>query len=124
MFYKPNKNPLSIDPFKSLVFPRPIGWISSVDDKGLPNLAPYSYFNAIADDPPQIMFSAASPDKSRNKKDTLSNILLTKEFVVNLKKPFFATLGMPNRSEAASVWSANLEPSTQWQSHKRPEVDI
>ena len=64
--------PVSLsDPFKSLVFPRPIGWISSIDKEGVANLAPYSYFNAIADDPPQIMFSAASPDKSRNKKDTL-----------------------------------------------------
>ena len=50
MFYEPNKRPLSIDPFKSLVFPRPIGWISSVDKKGNVNLAPYSYFNAIADE--------------------------------------------------------------------------
>ena len=98
MFYKPNKNPLSIDPFKSLVFPRPIGWISSVDEKGLPNLAPYSYFNAIADDPPQIMFSAASPDKSRNKKDTLSNILLTKEFVVN-----FATTTTRKQMNLSSI---------------------
>ena len=98
MFYKPNKNPLSIDPFKSLVFPRPIGWISSVDESGLSNLAPYSYFNAIADDPPQIMFSAASPDKSRNKKDTLSNILLTKEFVVN-----FATTKTRKQMNLSSI---------------------
>ncbi len=98
MFYKPNKIPLSIDPFKSLVFPRPIGWISSVDESGLSNLAPYSYFNAIADDPPQIMFSAASPDKSRNKKDTLSNILLTKEFVVN-----FATTKTRKQMNLSSI---------------------
>ena len=84
MFYQPNKrNPLSIDPFKSLIFPRPIGWISSVDKKGNANLAPYSYFNAIADNPPQVMFAASSNDKPLNKKDTLLNILATKEFVVN-----------------------------------------
>ena len=47
MFYEPKKRPLSIDPFKSLIFPRPIGWISSIDKKGIVNLAPYSYFNAI-----------------------------------------------------------------------------
>ena len=57
---KPKKNPFSIDPYKSLIFPRPIGWISSIDKKGVANLAPYSYFNAIADDPPQVMFVAAS----------------------------------------------------------------
>jgi flavin reductase (DIM6/NTAB) family NADH-FMN oxidoreductase RutF len=83
MFYQPKKKPLSIDPFKSIVFPRPIGWISSVDKKGIANLAPYSYFNAIADEPPQVMFAAGVPDKPRKKKDTLSNILETKEFVVN-----------------------------------------
>ena len=83
MFYQPKKNPFSIDPFKSLVFPRPIGWISSIDKKDNVNLAPYSYFNAIADHPPQIMFAAGPSDKPLNKKDTLANIMATKEFVVN-----------------------------------------
>ena len=83
MFYQPKKNPFSIDPYKSLIFPRPIGWISSIDKKGIVNLAPYSYFNAIADDPPQIMFVAAASDRSSQKKDTLTNIMTTKEFVVN-----------------------------------------
>ena len=83
MFYQPKKNPFSIDPYKSLIFPRPIGWISSIDKKGIVNLAPYSYFNAIADNPPQIMFVAGASDRSSQKKDTLSNIMATKEFVVN-----------------------------------------
>ena len=83
MFYQPKKNPFSIDPYKSLIFPRPIGWISSIDKKGIVNLAPYSYFNAIADDPPQIMFVAAASDRPSQKKDTLRNIMTTKEFVVN-----------------------------------------
>ena len=83
MFYQPKKNPFSIDPYKSLIFPRPIGWISSIDKKGIVNLAPYSYFNAIADDPPQIMFVSGASDRSPHKKDTLTNIMATKEFVVN-----------------------------------------
>ena len=83
MFYQPKKNPFSIDPYKSLIFPRPIGWISSIDKKGIVNLAPYSYFNAIADDPPQIMFVVGASDKPSQKKDTLTNIIETKEFVVN-----------------------------------------
>ena len=83
MFYQPKKKPFSIDPYKSLIFPRPIGWISSIDKKGIVNLAPYSYFNAIADDPPQIMFVAVASDKNFQKKDTLANIIATKEFVVN-----------------------------------------
>ncbi len=83
MFYEPNERPLAIDPFKSLIFPRPIGWISSIDKKGIINLAPYSYFNAIADDPPQVMFVAGASDKITKKKDTHTNIIATKEFVVN-----------------------------------------
>ena len=83
MFYTPKKNPFTIDPFKSLIFPRPIGWISSVDKKGNANLAPYSYFNAIADNPPQIMFASAAPKLPLKFKDSLANILETKEFVVN-----------------------------------------
>ena len=57
--------------------------ISLYYKKCIVNLAPYSYFNAIADDPPQIMFVAGASDKSSQKKDTLNNIMTTKEFVVN-----------------------------------------
>ena len=97
MFYQPKKNPFSIDPYKSLIFPRPIGWISSIDKKGIVNLAPYSYFNAIADDPPQIMFVAGASDRSSQKKDTLTNIMATNEFVVN-----FATLATRNQMNLSS----------------------
>ena len=71
MFYQPKKNPFLIDPYKSLIFPRPIGWISSIDKKGIVNLAPYYYFNAIADDPPQIMFVAGASDRSPHEKKIL-----------------------------------------------------
>ena len=84
MFYEPKKGvPFKIDPFKSLIFPRPIGWISSVNKNGVANLAPYSYFNAIADEPPQIMFCSNGSSLHYKYKDSLSNILSTKEFVVN-----------------------------------------
>ena len=84
MFYEPKKGiPFKIDPFKSLVFPRPIGWISSINTSGVPNLAPYSYFNAVADEPPQIMFCANGSSVYGKYKDSLLNILSTKEFVVN-----------------------------------------
>ena len=84
MFYEPKKGiPFDIDPFKSLIFPRPIGWISSVNKKGIANLAPYSYFNAVTDEPPQIMFCANGGSSHYKYKDSLSNILSTKEFVVN-----------------------------------------
>ena len=84
MFYEPKKGiPFEINPFKSLVFPRPIGWISSINKKGIANLAPYSYFNAVADEPPQVMFCSNGSSSHGKYKDSLSNILLTKEFVVN-----------------------------------------
>jgi flavin reductase (DIM6/NTAB) family NADH-FMN oxidoreductase RutF len=69
---------LQRDPFKAIVAPRPIGWISSLDAEGRPNLAPYSYFNAIGENPAMVMFSSAGM------KHSLSNILATGEFVCNL----------------------------------------
>ena len=99
MFYQPKKGyPLSIDPYKSLIFPRPIGWISTISKKGIPNLAPYSYFNAVADDPPQVMFSSGASISSNSYKDSLTNILSTKEFVVN-----FATSKIRNQMNLSSI---------------------
>ncbi len=64
------------------VIPRPIGWISTIDGEGRNNLAPFSYFNAVGEDPPHVMFSTVrTGDKN---KDTLNNVLLNKQFVVNL----------------------------------------
>jgi len=64
------------------IIPRPIGWVSTVDEKGINNLAPFSYFNMIGDDPPHVMFSTRR-DNNTNK-DTLNNVLTTKQFVVNM----------------------------------------
>ena len=63
MFYEPAKrnHGLKFNPFKALVVPRPIGWISSVDPEGRPNLAPYSQFNIAATEPPCVMFASSSP---------------------------------------------------------------
>ncbi|RWX00385.1 flavin reductase family protein [Flavobacterium cerinum] len=64
------------------VIPRPIGWISSISEDGVPNLAPFSFFNAVGEDPPHVMFSTVrTGDKN---KDTLNNVLATKQFVVNM----------------------------------------
>ncbi|CAN5367009.1 flavin reductase family protein [soil metagenome] len=73
-----NSHGLPIDPFKAIVVPRPIGWISSVSKSGIPNLAPYSFFNAISEDPHYIVFG------SSGHKDSLSNIEATGEFAANL----------------------------------------
>ncbi len=64
------------------IIPRPIGWISSIGEDGVFNLAPFSYFNAVGDDPPHIMFSASRSNHSI--KDTLQNVLTNKQFVVNM----------------------------------------
>jgi hypothetical protein len=78
-FYEPSKgHGLPHDPFKAIVAPRPIGWISTRDAEGRVNLAPYSFFNAVCDHPPMVMFS------SSGWKDTVSSIKATGEFVCNL----------------------------------------
>lgn len=64
------------------VIPRPIGWISSISEDGVNNLAPFSFFNAIGDDPPHVMFSTVRSNNAN--KDTLNNVLATKQFVVNM----------------------------------------
>ena len=64
--------------------PRPIGWISTLSAEGVPNLAPYSFFNAVAYSPPQVMFSATSNHRSGGLKDAVLDAQTTGEFVVNL----------------------------------------
>ena len=62
MFFDPDRRDhgLPHNPFKSLIVPRPIGWISTVDPEGRFNLAPYSMFNAVATEPPCVMFCCAA----------------------------------------------------------------
>ena len=74
---------LSFSPIKAIVSPRPIGWISSCGKDGSINLAPYSYFNAISELPPMVMFSSA-PSGNVQHKDSLRNVIETEEFVVNV----------------------------------------
>ena len=80
MFYDAVKNNhgLPVDPFKAIVAPRPIGWISSLSPAGVANLAPYSFFNAMSDNPHYVVFGAGEG------KDSESNIEATGEFAVNL----------------------------------------
>lgn len=73
MFYDAvaNTHGLAHDPFKALVAPRPIGWISTVSRQGSINLAPYSFFNAVSTDPHYLMFaSGGRKDSQRNAEDT------------------------------------------------------
>src|SRR5690606_18393158 len=96
MFYEPRAgHGLPFDPFKAIVAPRPIGWISSLDGEGRVNLAPYSFFNAVSTRPPIVAFS------SEGMKDSSSNIAQTGEFV--------ASLATWDLREAMNRTSARLE---------------
>ncbi len=65
------------------VVPRPIGWISTLSRKGVPNLAPYSFFNALSQSPPIVVFGS-NGRHAHGAKDTARNILETGEFVCNM----------------------------------------
>jgi len=70
MFYQPKDgHGLPHSPFNAIVAPRPIGWISTRGPQG-DNLAPYSFFNAVAYTPPQVMFAGTMKDSIRNIQDT------------------------------------------------------
>ena len=86
MYYRPKDgHGLPHNPFNAIVTPRPIGWISSRGKNGLDNLAPYSFFNAVAYTPPQVMFASTSNKADRERgKDSLANIEETGVFCVNI----------------------------------------
>ena len=86
MFYEPKKDDHSLpkNPFNSLVIPRPIGWITSLDTNGVVNLAPFSFFNLLSYNPPFVVFSAGTHSEDSAQKDTVVNVEATGEFVYNM----------------------------------------
>lgn len=90
MFYEPRLgHGLPHDPFKAIVAPRPIGWISTRDAGGRANLAPYSFFNAVHSRPPMLMFT------SESMKHSAANAIATGEFVFNLcSRPLFDAMNV------------------------------
>ena len=94
MFYNPCTEPhgLPHNPFKALVAPRPIGWISTLSRDGGLNLAPYSFFNAVSESPPYVVFGAGPY------KDTERNVQETGEFVCSL-----ATYDLRDQMNATSA---------------------
>ena len=100
MFYEPRHgHGLPHDPIKAIVAPRPIGWISTLDQQGRPNLAPYSYFNIIHNAPPMLCFG------SEGLKHSAANAFATREFVFNLAtRPLFDAM---NASSGAHPGGAN-----------------
>ena len=86
MFYQPKDgHGLPHNPFNAIVTPRPIGWIATRGADGQDNLAPYSFFNAVAYEPPQVMFASTGvkPDRDGTK-DSVANIRDTGVFCVNV----------------------------------------
>lgn len=65
------------------IIPRPIAWVSTISADGKPNLAPFSFFQAVCSNPPTLMFVPTN-NRDGGKKDTLRNIEAVPEFVVNL----------------------------------------
>lgn len=94
------------------VIPRPIGWISTIDQNGINNLAPFSYFNAVGEDPPHVMFSTVRGNDTN--KDTLNNVLSNGQFVVNMVTEELAEkMNLTSQSVASDVDEfelANLTP--------------
>jgi flavin reductase (DIM6/NTAB) family NADH-FMN oxidoreductase RutF len=90
MFYEPHLgHGLPHDPFKAIIAPRPIGWISSLDQQGRPNLAPYSFFNAVHSSPPMLAFT------SESMKHSAANAIASGEFVFNLcTRPLFDAMNI------------------------------
>ena len=88
-------------PFTSLsalVVPRPIGWISTLSSDGVANLAPYSFFNGVGYNPPQVMFAASGNHDHGGLKDAVRDAQASGEFVVNL-----ATWDLRKQMSASSV---------------------
>ncbi|MCG8493803.1 MAG: flavin reductase family protein [Sneathiellales bacterium] len=85
MFYETaNHHGLKHNPFKAIVSPRPIGWVSSMDKDGNLNLAPFSFFNAMSDNPPTVVLGFSGNHTEGGPKDTLHNIEQSGEFVCNV----------------------------------------
>jgi flavin reductase (DIM6/NTAB) family NADH-FMN oxidoreductase RutF len=85
------------------IVPRPIAFISSLDERGVRNLAPFSFFTAVSADPPVILFCPVVREEEPDRgiaahKDTLLNVIATREFVVNV-----VTEGIAERMNATSA---------------------
>ncbi len=107
MFYKPQDgHGLPHNPFNAIVTPRPIGWISTRGADGQDNLAPYSFFNAVAYVPPQVMFASTSSKEDRgDTKDSVANIRETGVFCVNVVE--YAMKDVMN--ESSGPWAKEVD---------------
>ncbi|TCS65605.1 flavin reductase (DIM6/NTAB) family NADH-FMN oxidoreductase RutF [Primorskyibacter sedentarius] len=107
MFYRPQDgHGLPHNPFNAIVTPRPIGWIATRGADGRDNLAPYSFFNAVAYEPPQVMFASTSAKPDRDgTKDSVANIRDTGVFCVNIVE--FAMKDVMNKT--SGPWDREVD---------------
>jgi flavin reductase (DIM6/NTAB) family NADH-FMN oxidoreductase RutF len=107
MFYEPKQgHGLPHDPFNAIVTPRPIGWISTRGRDGQDNLAPYSFFNAVAYVPPQVMFASTSAKPDRDgTKDSVANIRETGVFCVNVVE----TAAKDAMNATSGLWAREID---------------
>ena len=113
IFFEPHQRDRNLfphDPFKALVVPRPIGWVSTISAQGDVNLAPYSYFNAFSSNPPIVGFS------SEGEKDSSAFAAQTGEFVWSM-----ATFALRDEMNATA---ASLPRGQSEFSHARLETAI
>ncbi|RDV03412.1 flavin reductase family protein [Undibacter mobilis] len=104
MFYQPSRKDhgLPHDPLSACIAPRPIGWISTIDNNGVSNLAPFSFFNGVGYNPPTVMFCPNGRDVNGDFSHTLVNVEQVHDFVVNI-----ATYDL---REAMNLTSRQLPP--------------
>lgn len=118
MFFDPQgkSSNLKYNPFKSCIIPRPIGWISTMSRENIVNVAPYSYFNAVSDSPPVVMFSSSLKEDGECK-DSIRNIEATGEFVVNIaslrnvNNIINSSVNLPHNHSEASEFDIELAES-------------
>lgn len=87
------------------VLPRPIAFVSSQDESGNDNLAPFSFFTVISANPMMVCFSPMRRGTDGAKKDTLNNIEATKEFVINIVSEEF----VPQMNECATEFASAVD---------------
>lgn len=104
----------------SIVAPRPIAWVSTISAKGVPNLAPYSFYNAVAGFPPTIMFSVAYRRREPREKDTLRNIREVGEFVSHIVDDAAANAMI----QTAIEWESGVNEFDQAQLDTVPAIDV
>lgn len=106
MFYKPeNGHGLPHNPIAACVAPRPIGWISTISETGIGNLAPFSYFNLVHNFPPTVMFACNGLKADGRAKDSWTNAEATGEFVYNV-----ATFDLREQVNLTSTsWGSDID---------------